>query len=180
MLALTSVLQHASVAGAARAGATGYLLKDAEAEELRTAIRAAAAGRVQLAPDAAARLMREVRAPDSPKKLSERETEVLRLVARGYANKTIASELGTTERTVKAAPLRFVGLRSFVGFGRLRSVFERGRWTDVSPRVDCWIDRHPQPSRRVSARRLDAHDGEPYSRSAPVGPSWGVSLGRPL
>jgi two-component system, NarL family, response regulator LiaR len=102
VLALTSVLEDASVVGAVRAGAIGYLLKDAEAEELRTAIRAAAAGRVQLAPEAAARLMREVRAPESPEKLSERETEVLRLVARGYANKTIARELGITERTVKA------------------------------------------------------------------------------
>jgi DNA-binding NarL/FixJ family response regulator len=46
--------------------------------------------------------MREVRAPEGPEKLSERETEVLRLVARGYANKTIARELGITERTVKA------------------------------------------------------------------------------
>jgi two-component system, NarL family, response regulator LiaR len=85
-----------------RAGAIGYLLKSGEAEELRTAIRAAAAGRVQLAPEAAPRLMREVPAPDGPEKLSDRETEVLRLVAQGHANKTIARELGITERTVKA------------------------------------------------------------------------------
>jgi DNA-binding NarL/FixJ family response regulator len=102
VLALTSVLEDAAVVGAVRAGAIGYLLKSAEPEELRTAIRAAAAGKVQLAPEAAARLMREVRAPEGPEKLSERETEVLRLVACGYANKTIARELGITERTVKA------------------------------------------------------------------------------
>ena len=102
VLALTSVLEDAAVVGAVKAGAIGYMLKSAEPEELRSAIRAAAAGQVQLAPEAAARLMREVRAPEGPEKLSERETEVLRLVASGFANKKIARELGITERTVKA------------------------------------------------------------------------------
>src|SRR5204862_7291022 len=72
VLALTSVLEDSAVVGAVRAGAIGYMLKSAEPEELRTAIRAAAAGRVQLAPEAAARLMREVRAPDRPAKRSDR------------------------------------------------------------------------------------------------------------
>lgn len=102
VVALTSVLEDAAVVGAVRAGAIGYLLKSAEPEELRTAIRAAAAGQVQLAPEAAARLIREVRAPEGPERLSEREMEVLRLVASGQPNKTIARQLGITERTVKA------------------------------------------------------------------------------
>ena len=102
VIALTSVLEDASVTGAVRAGAIGYLLKDTDSEELSRAIKAAAAGRVHLAPEAAARLMREVRAPDSPEALTDREAEVLRLLARGKANKQIASSLYVSEKTVKA------------------------------------------------------------------------------
>jgi NarL family two-component system response regulator LiaR len=102
VIALTSVLEDASVTGAVRAGAIGYLLKDTDSEELIRAIKAAAEGRVHLAPEAAARLMREVRAPDSPEALTDREAEVLRLLARGKANKQIASSLYVSEKTVKA------------------------------------------------------------------------------
>lgn len=101
VVALTSVLEDASVVRAVRAGAIGYLLKDTQADELRRAIKAAAAGQVQLSPQAAARLMREVRAPDSPEALTERETEVLRLLAQGRANKEIARDLHIGEQTVK-------------------------------------------------------------------------------
>jgi len=101
VIALTSVLDDNSVIGAVRAGAIGYLLKDTEADELRRAIKAAAAGQVQLSPKAAARLMREVRAPDSPEALTEREVDVLRLLAQGQANKQIAGNLRIGEKTVK-------------------------------------------------------------------------------
>jgi two-component system, NarL family, response regulator LiaR len=101
VIALTSVLEDSSVIGAVRAGAMGYLLKDTESDELRRAIKAAAAGQVQLSPQAAARLMREVRAPESPETLTERETEVLRLLARGRSNKEIAHDLTIGEKTVK-------------------------------------------------------------------------------
>ncbi|HLF29126.1 MAG TPA: response regulator transcription factor [Anaerolineae bacterium] len=101
VIALTSVLEDASVVGAVRAGAIGYLLKDTEADELRRAIKAAAAGQVQLSPKAAARLMREVRVPESPEALTERETDVLRLLAGGQSNKEIAHTLGIAEKTVK-------------------------------------------------------------------------------
>ena len=101
VIALTSVLEDEAVIKAMRAGAIGYLLKDTQAEELRRAIKAAAAGQVQLSPQAAARLMREVKAPDSPEKLTERETDVLRLLALGRANKEIALELVIGEKTVK-------------------------------------------------------------------------------
>jgi DNA-binding NarL/FixJ family response regulator len=102
VVALTSVLEDASVAGAIRAGAIGYLLKTTDADELCEAIKAAAAGQVRLAPEAAARLMHEVRAPDSPEALTERETEVLELIARGKTNNQIARELFVGEATVKS------------------------------------------------------------------------------
>jgi len=101
VLALTSVLEDASVSGAVKAGAIGYLLKTTEADELCQAIKAAAEGKVQLAPEAAARLMREVRTPESPEALTGRETEVLKLLSRGQANKQIARELHIGEKTVK-------------------------------------------------------------------------------
>jgi DNA-binding NarL/FixJ family response regulator len=101
VIALTSVLEDASVVGAVKAGAIGYLLKDTQSEELCRAIKAAANGQVQLSPQAAARLMREVRAPESPETLTERETDVLRLLAEGLANKEIALKLSIGEKTVK-------------------------------------------------------------------------------
>jgi DNA-binding NarL/FixJ family response regulator len=101
VIALTSVLEDASVVGAVKAGAIGYLLKDTQGDELCRAIKAAAAGQVQLSPQAAARLVREVRAPDSPQSLTEREIDVLRLIAGGKANKEIAMALTIGEKTVK-------------------------------------------------------------------------------
>ena len=101
VLALTSVLEDASVVGAVQAGAIGYLLKDTQAEQLCKAIKAAAKGQVQLAPEAAARLVREVRAPDNPESLTGRETEVLRALATGLTNREIGRILNIGERTVK-------------------------------------------------------------------------------
>src|SRR5262249_27699912 len=93
VLALTSVLEDVSVVGAVQAGAIGYLLKDTQADQLCKAIKAAARGQVQLAPEAAARLVREVRAPDSPETLTGRETEVLRALAKGLTNREIGRVL---------------------------------------------------------------------------------------
>jgi two-component system, NarL family, response regulator LiaR len=101
VLALTSVLEDETVVGAIRAGAIGYVLKDTRAETLCQAIKAAAAGQVQLSPQATARLMQAVSAPEHPGSLTARETEVLRLLAQGDANKQIAQHLHITENTVR-------------------------------------------------------------------------------
>ena len=102
VVALTSVLEDASVVGAVKAGAIGYLLKNTQAAELIEAIRAAAAGQVRLSPEASARLVREIHAPQSRENLTPREIEVLRLVGEGKANKQIARALGITEQTAKS------------------------------------------------------------------------------
>ena len=87
---------------AVRAGAIGYILKGSEAQELRAAIKAAAAGQVQLSPQALARLMQEMREPVlANKECTRRELEVLSLVAQGKANKEIAEHLQVVEKTVK-------------------------------------------------------------------------------
>ena len=109
VIALTSVLEGASVADAVRAGAIGYLLKNSTPEDLHRGIRAAAAGQVFLSPEAAAQLVRQVKAPERPEPLTPREIEVLRLVARGRANKQIARELGVGEETVKTHVRNILG-----------------------------------------------------------------------
>jgi DNA-binding NarL/FixJ family response regulator len=109
VIALTSVLADEAVTGAIRAGAIGYLLKNTESDELRKAIKSAAAGQVHLSPEAAARLIREVKIPGNPEALTERETAVLRLIAKGNANKQVARELGIREQTVKTHVSNILG-----------------------------------------------------------------------
>ena len=101
IIAVTSVLEDAKVIGAVQAGAIGYLLKDTQADALVEAIHAAGRGEVRLHPEAAKRLSRQVKTPDGSESLTPRETQILRLIAQGHANKVIARELGVEERTVK-------------------------------------------------------------------------------
>ncbi len=104
VVAVTSVLENGSVAEAIRAGAAGYVLKDADPEELCRAVTAAAAGQVRLSPAALTKLanaIREVRAPTGPEALTDREIDILRLIAHGHSNKEISRCLDISEKTVK-------------------------------------------------------------------------------
>ena len=102
MVVLTSFSDQPRVAEALRAGAVGYLLKDSDPRDLLAAVRAAAEGHAPLDPRVARALL-PTAVPTGPgEALSARETEVLRLVARGMANKQVGRALGITERTVKA------------------------------------------------------------------------------
>jgi DNA-binding NarL/FixJ family response regulator len=100
VLVLTTYDTDSDVVPAIEAGATGYLLKDAPRTELLRAVRAAARGEAVLSPSVATRLLGQVRAP-AREPLSNRELDVLALVARGTSNRDTATRLFISEATVK-------------------------------------------------------------------------------
>ena len=100
VLVLTTYDTDSDVLPAIEAGATGSLLKDAPSDELLRAVQSAARGEAVLSPSVASRLMGRMRAPESP--LSERELEVLRLIAAGTTNREVARRLFISEATVKS------------------------------------------------------------------------------
>jgi DNA-binding NarL/FixJ family response regulator len=100
VVVLTSITDRERILAALDAGAIGYLLKDAEPDELIGGIRSAARGESPLSPKAARALL-TARAEGERAELSPREREVLRCVAEGKPNKLIARELGISEKTVK-------------------------------------------------------------------------------
>ena len=105
VLILTTYDTDADILVAVEAGATGYLLKDAPRTRLADAVRAVAAGETVIAEPVAARLVSRLREPARPK-LTQRELEVLALVAEGRSNPEIARELFIGEATVKTHLLR--------------------------------------------------------------------------
>ena len=103
VIAVTSFLEEARIRAALTAGATGYLLKDADASEVADAIRAAMNGEVRLDPAAAAALASALRSPRRSQvdELTPREREVVELVAAGATNREIGKRLGVAERTAR-------------------------------------------------------------------------------
>ena len=104
VIVLTSFTDDQKLLPAVQAGAAGYLLKNAQPQELARAVRAAHAGEAVIDPQVAARLLDSVARPagDTPEDpLTRREHEVLELIAHGLSNKRIARELGIAEKTVK-------------------------------------------------------------------------------
>ena len=110
IVAITSFIEEERIAAAIEAGASGFLLKDAEADDLAGAIRSAYGGEVYLDPAVAgivARRMRDAgrngvdRSDDGIARLTARERDVLACVARGLSNRAIADELGMAERTAR-------------------------------------------------------------------------------
>jgi DNA-binding NarL/FixJ family response regulator len=106
VIVLTSFLDDERLLPAVQAGAAGYLLKDVEPADLARAVRTAHAGEALIDPTVAARLLAALTGPRPPaaadgEQLTNREREVLELIAAGRSNKRIALELGIAEKTVK-------------------------------------------------------------------------------
>jgi len=112
IVAVTSFIEEEKVTSALEAGASGYLLKDADAEEVASAVRAAHAGEVHLDPAVArllAQRMRSRREAEPVEPLTAREKEVLAQLGKGASNKEIAYELSITERTARTHVSNILG-----------------------------------------------------------------------
>jgi DNA-binding NarL/FixJ family response regulator len=129
VLVLTTYDTDSDVLPAIEAGATGYLLKDAPRDELFRAVVAAAGGQAVLSPAVATRLMGQMRAPAS-EPLSQRELEVLGLIARGSTNREAAAQLFISEATVKTHLLHvYAKLGVNDRAAAVATAFERGYLT---------------------------------------------------
>jgi DNA-binding NarL/FixJ family response regulator len=139
VVALTSFAEEERVHAALEAGASGYLLKDSDADDVAAAVRAAHRGELKLDPVIARRLMSSLRAgplDDPTAELTSRELEVLRLVATGKPNKQIATELEISERTARTHVSRI--LRKL----RLSSRTQAALWAVREGLVEVEPERH--------------------------------------
>jgi DNA-binding NarL/FixJ family response regulator len=139
VVALTSFAEEERVHAALEAGASGYLLKDSDADDVAAAVRAAHRGELKLDPVIARRLMSSLRAgplDDPTAELTSRELEVLRLVAKGKPNKQIAAELEISERTARTHVSRI--LRKL----RLSSRTQAALWAVREGLVEVEPERH--------------------------------------
>jgi DNA-binding NarL/FixJ family response regulator len=114
IVTMTSFIEEEKVTAALEAGASGYVLKDAEADEVATAIRAAYGGEVHLDPQVARLLAQRMRQKKDPAEelaepLTDREKDVLRLLGQGRSNKEIGAELFITERTARTYVSNILG-----------------------------------------------------------------------
>jgi two-component system, NarL family, response regulator LiaR len=113
IVTMTSFIEEEKVTAALEAGASGYVLKDAEAEEVAAAVRAAFAGEVHLDAAVARLLAQRMRNrktdEDLPEPLTEREKDVLRLLGQGMSNKDIGGTLFITERTARTYVSNILG-----------------------------------------------------------------------
>ncbi len=113
IVALTSFIEEEKVTTALEAGATGYLLKDADADDVARAVRAAHNGEVHLDPAVtrllAQRMRQKKTQPEPVEPLTDRELEVLGLLGRGSSNKEIAAALAITERTARTHVSNILG-----------------------------------------------------------------------
>jgi DNA-binding NarL/FixJ family response regulator len=134
VLVLTTYDTDSHVLPAIEAGATGYLLKDAPRAELLRAVRAAARGEAVLSPSVATRLMSRFRAPSGAGPLSQRELEVLELVAAGTTNREAAARLFISEATVKTHLLNiYAKLGVSDRAAAVAEAFNRGLLTPQAP-----------------------------------------------
>jgi len=133
VLVLTTYDTDSDVVRAVEAGATGYLLKDSPRDDLLRAVRAAARGEAALSPSVATRLLGQVRAP-AQEPLSQREFEVLELVARGATNREAAAKLFISEATVKTHLLHiYAKLGVSDRAAAVAEAFNRGLLTPAPP-----------------------------------------------
>jgi DNA-binding NarL/FixJ family response regulator len=152
VVALTSYSESDRVHAALAAGASGYVLKTAPAEEVVAAVRAARRGDPHLGPEAIHGLIAELRAPRRPEQvppLTVRELDVLRLVALGQPNKVIASRLGITERTART---HVSNILRRLGFN---SRTEAAVWAVEEGIADASSSERPSPGRRSGRRTRD-------------------------